>query len=309
MQSLKFRQRRGLALVFLCFLFTPVFAQKQQVKTYIGYDLPESEVIPLSKKNIFENGTVHFLPSSHQDIGWEDTPEHCILFRDENVISPALELLKANPDYHYSMESALSFYEYMERNPERKDEILKYIKEGRLEWGASFSQPYEGLYTGEALIRQFYLGKRYLEKELPGCTFNVAWNPDVPSRVMQMPQIMAKSGVKGLVFSRFEPGVYRWKSFDGSSILAFSPGQYFHADWALNDISGGAANARIVTANELNDNLNETLSHAQPFYLDGKLNPQLAIVSSKDLSTPADFGGLMSEWNSSAQKNKMPEVH
>lgn len=277
-------------------------------ETYIGYDLPDSQLIPLSEKNIFKNGTVYVIPSSHQDIAWENTPEWCIRFRDEHVISPALQMLKANPAYHYSVESALSFYEYMDRHPEKKEEISKYIREGRLEWGATFNQPYEGLYTGEALIRQLYLGKRYLEKEIPGGRFEVAWNPDPPSRVMQMPQILAKSGVKSLLFSRYEPGVYKWQSPDGSAITAFSAGQYFHSDWLLNDISKGNHNNRIVSTKELGINLHKTLSHAQPHYLKGNLKPQLAVVSSKDLAVPTDFSELMNDWNRGAKQMNMPNI-
>ena len=86
--------------------------------------------------------------------------------------------------------------EYLERHPGRVEEIIKYTKEGRLEWGATYNQPYEGLYSGESLVRQLYFGRKWLKKILPGCDTHVAWNIDVPGRTLQMPQILHKSGVK-----------------------------------------------------------------------------------------------------------------
>jgi alpha-mannosidase len=54
--------------------------------------------------------------------------------------------------------------EYLKRHPEKYNEILKYTKEGRLEWGATYNQPYESMYDGEALIRQTDLGRKLLKK-------------------------------------------------------------------------------------------------------------------------------------------------
>ena len=98
--------------------------------------------------------TVRIISSSHQDIAWMNSPEACREYRDTHCITPALEMMAANPDYCFVMENMLNLMEYLERHPDRRDEILKYTREGRLEWGATFNQPYESLLTGEQLIRQ-----------------------------------------------------------------------------------------------------------------------------------------------------------
>jgi hypothetical protein len=168
------------------------------------------------------NPKLYVFPSSHQDIAWMDSPQQCIEDRDKLIISPALELLKNDPDYHYEVEDALILMEYLERNPERKEEIQKYTREGRLLWGGTYTQPYESLYSGESLVRQLYFGRKLIRQVLPGCDTRVASSPDVPGRAMQIPQILHKAGIKYLVFSRFAPGIYDWKSPDGSGVIAYS---------------------------------------------------------------------------------------
>ncbi|GHT61676.1 hypothetical protein FACS189451_04230 [Bacteroidia bacterium] len=98
----------------------------------------------------FKGGNLHILNSSHQDIAWMDTPEACIRFRDENEITPALERMRANKDFCFDVEDALSLREYLERHPDLYGEILQYTREGRLGWGATNKQPYQSMYDGEA---------------------------------------------------------------------------------------------------------------------------------------------------------------
>ena len=157
----------------------------------------------------FKNGTINIITSSHQDIAWMDSIGACEKWRDENIITPVLKLLADNRSFSYTVEDALCLKEYLERHPDRYDEILKFTQEGRLEWGATYVQPYESMYDGEALIRQTYLGRKWLKETLAGCDFICAYSPDVPGRALQMSQILYKSGIKYLHFSRHESGIYR----------------------------------------------------------------------------------------------------
>ena len=104
-------------------------------------------------------GSLHIISSSHQDIAWMDSPEKCIVFRDTNCITPALAMMAKDPAYSFTMENMLNLMEYVERHPERAEEIARLTREGRMEWGATFNQPYESLYSGEQLIRQAYFGR------------------------------------------------------------------------------------------------------------------------------------------------------
>jgi alpha-mannosidase len=231
--------------------------------------------------------TIHIISSSHQDIAWMNSPEACIEFRDTHCITPALEMMAKNPDYCFVMENMLNLVEYLERHPERRDEIYRFTREGRLEWGATFNQPYESFLSGEQLIRQTYFGRRWLKKHFPGCDARVYFNPDVPGRSLQMQQILAKAGIPFMIVSRYHKGYYRWASPDGSSVVAYSPGHYTNASSILT-----AAPAEAVRA------LEDSLAEWNAEYSQRRLPLEFPLLYSVDFSKPTDFGPLINAWNS-----------
>ena len=258
---------------------------------------------PHGSKNIntayFKNGIVSFINSSHQDIAWMDSIGACEVWRDEHMITPALALMKSNPDYCFSVEDALSLREYLARHPDRYDEILKYTKEGRLEWGATYNMPYESMYDGEALIRQTYLGKKWLKKTLPGCDFLTDWNEDVPGKALQMPQILAKAGIKYLYISRHEAGIYRWFSPDNRSVLMFTPGHYDGSCYNIRAAKSDTAKERAV------------LDHIRAWSVYFKVNkfrPALPILIDADWNKPNDYHTLVQGWNQKASVQGLPSL-
>jgi alpha-mannosidase len=256
---------------------------------------------PATSKGIdhswFKNGRINIISSSHQDIAWMDSIGACEKWRDENMITPALNILSSNNSFCFTVEDALCLREYLKRHPDRYDEILKFTKEGRLEWGATYVQPYESLYDGEALIRQTYLGRKWLKEMLPGCDFTCAYSPDVPGRAMQMSQILYKSGIKYLHFSRHEPGIYRWYSPDGSNVLAFTPGQYDGA---------GTTVRRAKTDEETKNAFISYMNSWNEYYKTSKIIPDLPFYFSSDWSKPNEFKSLFTMWNNSSKKENLP---
>jgi alpha-mannosidase len=226
------------------------------------------------------------ISSSHQDIAWMDSPEACRKYRDEHCITPALEMMRRNPEYRFVMENMLNLFEYIETHPERKAEIERFTREGRLEWGATFNQPYESLMSGEELIRETYFGRRWMRKNWPGCDAQVYFNPDVPGRALQMQQILSKAGIPFMVISRYHEGFYRWKSPDGSSVLAFTPGHYGNSS-ALLHAKGDEGIEKIAAK----------LAAWAPYYKNRGIAPEFPLLNSEDFSEPTDFGPLIGRWN------------
>jgi alpha-mannosidase len=226
------------------------------------------------------------ISSSHQDIAWMDSPEACRKFRDEHCITPALEMMRKNPDYRFVMENMLNLLEYIETHPDRRAEIERYTREGRLEWGATFNQPYESLMSGEELVRETYFGRRWIRKNMPGCDATIYFNPDVPGRALQMQQILSKAGIPYMVISRFHEGYYRWLSPDGSGVLAFTPGHYGNSSALLH-----------AKGDEGLDKLTAKLQTWGPYYKDRSINPIFPLLNSEDFSQPTDFGPLIARWN------------
>jgi len=216
-----------------------------------------------------------------------DTPDFCRRFRIEQNIVPALEMMAKEPGYCFAMECTLHLMEFLEAHPERRDEVVRLMKEGRLEFGATYNQPYESYLSGEELVRQVYYGRRWIRKNLPGCDAQVAFNPDVPGRALQMQQILAKAGVPYLFTSRYHEGFYRWSSPDGSRVLAFSPGHYYNAHSQLLNFPVTGTVDRIRA--KLDERSEAYRTHAIP--------PVFPIVNSQDFSKPVDFGPLIAAWN------------
>ncbi|MHC4348377.1 MAG: glycoside hydrolase family 38 N-terminal domain-containing protein [Planctomycetota bacterium] len=223
-------------------------------------------------------GEIFLISSSHQDIAWMDSPQQCIADRDERLITPLLERLERDPAFAYDMENVLCLREYLQRHPERKARIAKYMRQGRLTWGASYNAPYEEMYGGEALVRQFHQGRLWLTREFPDSDTVTYWNVDVPGRTLQMPQILAKSGVRHTIISRHAPGLFRWLAPDGSAVNVYSSGHYADAFRHLNrDFTEAAAYIADAAA---------TWPQTSP----------VPILSAWDAASPDVHEGLLDDW-------------
>lgn len=237
----------------------------------------------------FKNGTIHIIQSSHQDIAWMDTPDYCKEDRINNIILPALNMMKKNPSFKFEMEQTLNLMEFLEKHPERKEEIAQLYKEKRFGWGATYNQPYEGLSSGEQLIHQVYYGRKWIKENFPGADDVVANNIDVPGRTWQMPQILAKSGIPNLFISRMGEGLYDWYAPDGSKVLTFTPGNYGWASmiWKFFDKDAAAAMHKLHHRTQIWGD----------YFKQYNIPPHYAILMSCDATKPVDFQHLINDWN------------
>lgn len=164
--------------------------------------------------------------TTHQDLGWVDEVEKCVIMRDTLWMTPYLKRLKEDPEFKMDIEQTSIIVEYLNRHPEKKGEIQKGLDDGRILIGATYTQPYEEMFSGESLIRQLYLGKKWMTNNFNGYKSDTYYNSDVPGRTLQMSQILAKSGVKNMFVSRHEKGIFNWYSPDSSKVTMFSSGHY-----------------------------------------------------------------------------------
>lgn len=234
----------------------------------------------------FRGGEVRIVSSSHQDTAWTDTPAACRQFRIEHNIMPALEMMRKDPNYTFCMECSLHLMEFLEAHPEMRGEVIQRMKEGRLEFGATYNQPYESWLSGEELIRQTYFGRRWIKKNLPGCDATVAFNPDPPARSLQMQQILSKAGIPYMFISRYHEGLYRWQSPDGSGVLLYTPGHYGNHRSFLN---GAPEKCEQAIAAKLRQQ--------DSYYATRKIPPVYMLLNSMDCSKPVNFAPLIDFWN------------
>jgi hypothetical protein len=234
----------------------------------------------------FAGGKVFIVSSSHQDTAWMDTPATCRQFRVEHNLLPALAMMRQHPDYTFCMEGALHLMELLDAHPELRDEVIRRMKEGRLEFGATYNEPYESWLSVEELVRETYFGRRWIRKNLPGCDARVAFNPDPPGRSLQMQQILAKAGIPYMFISRYHEGLYRWRSPDGSGVLMYSPGHYVNHLTYLNARPENSVQAILGK-----------LAEQAPYYQAHHIPPAYCFINTTDFATPRDFDPLINLWN------------
>ncbi len=270
----------AMGLIFLALNASPAADRTGKLQAAPGSQASASAREKLARLRI--------ISSSHQDIAWMNSPDACREYRDLQCITPALKMMAGNKDYRFVMENMYNLMEYLESHPDRKAEIERLTREGRLEWGATLNQPYESLLTGEQLVRETYFGRKWLRKTFPGAEAKVYFNPDVPGRALQMQQILSKAGIPFMVISRYHEGLYRWLSPDGSSVLAYSPGHYGN--------SAAILNAPVA---EAVPKLKEKLAQWSPYFEKRGIPAEFPLLNSVDFSTPTDFSELIQAWNGS----------
>lgn len=231
------------------------------------------------KPGHFDGSTFYLIASSHNDIAYLDDPRGTADFRAENLIGPALDLMRIDDSFALDIESTLFLKEFLARCPERIDEVRQRVAEQRLSFGGRYTQFYEAVFGGEALARQMYFGRKWLKKTLgENCDTHIVWDTDVPQRTLQSPQVFAKSGIKYLMIGRFpHPGVFLWESPDGSNVIFHT---YLYAGgWGL--IPGAAVPAGTPTTKYVFDLLESQRALFETSHL-----PNFGSVTMSDYSCP-----------------------
>jgi alpha-mannosidase len=217
---------RKLAYLIVITIICTNFVSAQPVGNVLKCSDETFESLRQVSASVASKGEILLSVTTHQDLGWIDEVEKCIIMRDTLWLTPYLQRLRNDPGFRMDIEQTSIIMEYLHRHPDKKQEIQQGIDEGRILIGATYNQPYEEMFSGESLVRQLYLGKKWLSDNFNGYNSDTYYNADVPGRTLQMSQILAKSGVKNMFVSRHEKGVFDWYSPDNSKVTMFSSGHY-----------------------------------------------------------------------------------
>src|SRR6185369_12887321 len=178
--------------------------------------------------------TIKAVGNSHIDMAWlwpwTETVEVV-----RNTFRSVLDLMREYPDFKFTMSSARTYEWMQEKYPDLFAQVQQRVKEGRWEIiGGMWVEPDLNLPSGESLVRQILVGKRYFEKNF-GVDVNIGWNPDSFGYNWQLPQIYKRSGIDYFVtqkllwaheFTTFPHKMFWWESPDGSRILTYFPHDY-----------------------------------------------------------------------------------
>ena len=166
--------------------------------------------------------TAYLVPHTHYDVAWAFSKEEYLKI-NETILEQALELTKA-PEFKFCLEQTFLLKEIEKRNPSLFKRIKKMIKAGRFEIvDGQYLMADTMLPTGEVLIRDILLGKRYCQEKF-GIDVPVAWAADSFGMNAQLPQIYKKAGYKWLAFRRgaradIKESEFLWKGLDGTTIM------------------------------------------------------------------------------------------
>ena len=185
----------------------------------------------LLKQNPYSHLQVLIVPHSHADLSWPDTPEVCTNLNVQ-ALAKSITMLEKSPDFKFSEEDVFVLREFLRRYPEQEETVRDLLRKNILECGGFYIGPSELLLGGEGLVRNLYFGKRWLRERF-GLNTDFVWNVDEPGHTLQMPQILAKAGIKNFVIWKVlvrpennlnvsgyvGPAVFRWAGPDGSHVM------------------------------------------------------------------------------------------
>ena len=166
---------------------------------------------------------IYLVPHTHYDVVWAFSKEEYLKI-NEAILEEALKLMEF-PEFKFCIEQTFLLEEIEKKNPALFKRIEKVIKAGQLNIvDGQYLMADTMLPTGEVLIRDILVGKRYC-KEKFDIEIPVAWCADSFGMNAQLPQIYKKTGYKWLAFRRgarrdILQSEFLWKGLDGTTILA-----------------------------------------------------------------------------------------
>lgn len=210
--------------------------------TYIAdFELPEPEmtasILEAGKllKSLLEcrNGSTApeytIFGQSHLDLAWL-WPVEETMRKAARTYANQLALMEEYDDYRFLLCEPPILEWLKELYPNVYESVLEKVKQGKFyPEGALWVESDTNIPSGEALIRQFVLGKRWFRGEL-GIESQMAWMPDTFGFSAALPQIMKKCRIPYFATQKlirqspecqpFPYNIFWWEGMDGSRVLA-----------------------------------------------------------------------------------------
>lgn len=166
----------------------------------------------------------HWISNTHWDREWRYSMQRT-RYMLVYMLDMLLDILDKEPEFSsFHMDSqTIPIQDYLEIRPERREDIERHVKSGRLMIGPWYVLPDEYCVGGESLIRNLLLGHRQAKKL--GGVSKTGYSPFGWGQISQMPQIYKGFGIPFASFYRgintdVAPGSeFRWQSPDGTEIV------------------------------------------------------------------------------------------
>ncbi len=173
--------------------------------------------------------------NSHLDLAWlwpmAETHRKTV-----RTFAAQLRLLERYPEYCYIQSQPAAYEMCRKHYPALYARIKQAVRDGRwIAEGAMYVEPDTNMPSGEALVRQLVVGKRFYQTEF-GVNSRLLWLPDTFGYSAVLPQLLVGCGVEYLVTQKifwsynegdpFPYHYFRWKGMDGSEVVSFLPTSY-----------------------------------------------------------------------------------
>ncbi|KDN44275.1 glycoside hydrolase family 38 protein [Tilletiaria anomala UBC 951] len=160
--------------------------------------------------------------------------------------STQLALMERYPEHRFIASQAAQFKWMEELYPKLFAKIQDAVKAGTFQpIGGSWVECDANLPSGEAFVRQFLYGQRYLLTRF-GQRSNVFWLPDSFGYNAQIPQLARSAGLDYFMTQKlswsnvntFPHSTVMWQGLDGSQVIThFSPVDNYDSQCGVNDIT------------------------------------------------------------------------
>ncbi len=157
---------------------------------------------------------------THWDREWYLTFEQ-FRIRLVDMMDNLLDILRNDPGYRFHLDAqTIVLEDYLEIKPNKRQELERYVKEGRLLVGPWYVQNDFHLTSGEATVRNLIIGTA-IAKEFGGC-MRIGYAADQFGLCSQLPQILKRFGLDCCIFGRgYGRGEsqFYWRAEDGSQVV------------------------------------------------------------------------------------------
>ncbi len=165
--------------------------------------------------------------------------------------STQLALLDEYPDFVFTASQPAQYAWMKESYPDIYRRIKEKVAAGQWEpVGAMWVEADCNLPSGESLVRQLLLGKRFFMQEF-GYETRVLWLPDVFGYPGNLPQLMAEAGCDFFLTQKLswndtnkpEHHTFIWEGIDGSRIFThFPPADTYNGSFSPEEVEGSIRN-------------------------------------------------------------------
>ncbi|AUN41236.1 alpha-mannosidase [Tsukamurella tyrosinosolvens] len=189
---------------------------------------------------------------AHIDSAWlwpvRETARKCA-----RTFANVVDLMDRDPSFRFACSSAQQFAWVRDRYPELFGRIKDHVAAGRfVPVGGMWVEADTNMPGGEAMARQFVMGKRFFLHEF-GIDTPEAWLPDSFGYSAAMPQIVAAAGSRYFLTqklswnqtNRMPHSTFLWEGIDGTALFThFPPVDKYNSDLSGADLARAQKNYR-----------------------------------------------------------------